>query len=64
VEDVLRAIERSHGTATTLLASRHHIPQRKVVRVLHDHMLYPFHVQHDQDLQPPLDCERRKSFCE
>jgi hypothetical protein len=53
VEDVLCATERSHGTATTLLASCHHISQRMAVRVLHDHMLYPIHVQHVQALQPP-----------
>jgi hypothetical protein len=46
------------------LARRHQIFQRTVVRVLHDQLLYPFHVQHVQALQTPLDYERRRAFCE
>jgi hypothetical protein len=54
-EDVLRAVKRSPGTSTRRLARRHQISQRTLVRVLHDQLLYPFHVQHVQALQPPLD---------
>jgi hypothetical protein len=65
VEDnVLRAVERSPGPCTRRLARRHQISQRTVVWVLHDQLLYPFHVQHAQALQPPLDNERRRAFCE
>jgi hypothetical protein len=46
------------------LDRRHQISQRTVVRVLHDQLLYPFHVQHVQDLQPPPDYEHRRAFCE
>jgi hypothetical protein len=35
-----------------------------VVRVLHALLFYPFHVQHFEILQPPLDYEHRKAFCE
>jgi hypothetical protein len=31
---------------------------------LHDQLLYPFHVQYVQALQPPLDYERRRAFRE
>jgi hypothetical protein len=64
VEDVLRAVERFPGTSTRRLAHRHQISQRTVVRVLHDQLLYPFHVQHVQALQPPLDYGCRRAFCE
>jgi hypothetical protein len=46
------------------LARRHQISKRTVVRVLHDQLLYPFHGQHVEALQPPLDYERRRAFCE
>jgi hypothetical protein len=35
-----------------------------VRRVLYDRLLYLFHVQHVQALQPLLDFERQKAFCE
>jgi hypothetical protein len=63
-EDVLRAVQRPAGASIRRLARRHQISQRTVVRVLHDQLLYPFHVQHVQALQPPLDCDRRRAFCE
>jgi hypothetical protein len=63
-EDILRAVERSPGTSTRRLARCHQISQRTVVRVLHDQLLCPFHVQHIQAQQPPLDYERREAFCE
>jgi hypothetical protein len=46
VENVLHVIERFPGTSTRRLARRHLIYQRMVVRVLHDQLLYPFHVHH------------------
>jgi hypothetical protein len=46
------------------LARRHQIFQQTMVRALHDQLLYPFHVQHVQALQPPVDYERRRAFCE
>jgi hypothetical protein len=51
------------GTSTRRLARRHHIFQRTVGRMLHDQLFYPFHVQHVQTLQPPLDYGRRRAFC-
>jgi hypothetical protein len=62
-EDALRAVEQSPGTSTRRLACRHYISQWTVVRVL-QRQIYPFHVQQVQSLQPPLDYERRRAFCE
>jgi hypothetical protein len=64
MEDVLRTIERSSGSCNWRLARPHHISQRTTVAVSHGQLLYPFHVQHVQALQPPLDCERRNAFSE
>jgi hypothetical protein len=51
--DGLCALEQSSSTRTRWMAHRH-ISQDMVVRVLHDHLFYPFPVQHVQVLRQPL----------
>jgi hypothetical protein len=46
VEDFLWAVEQSSGANTRRLARRQLISQRTVLRVLHDQLLHPIHVQH------------------
>jgi hypothetical protein len=62
-KDILHAVERSPGNSIKRLAHRH-IFQRTVVRMFYDQLLYLFHMQHVQALQPSPDYGRRKASCE
>jgi len=51
VDSILRSVERSPTTSTQRISTRMGVPHTKVWRTLHQHGLYPFHLQMVQCLE-------------
>lgn len=62
-EKILQAVECSPTTSSRRISMQLNIPKTRVLRTLHLHGLYPFHIQKVQHLQPG-DNAARLQFCE
>lgn len=62
VENILDLVEENRGTSSRRISAQLEIPQTRVIRTLHEHGLYPYHIQRVQHLQPG-DHARRVQFC-
>lgn len=62
-EAVLNAVEEDPGTSTRIIAGALNCTQKTVSRILHDHQLYPYHIQRVQALLP-RDFPQRINLCQ
>jgi hypothetical protein len=61
VENILHSAERSPTTSTRRISSRIGVPHTRVWRTLHQHDLYPFHLQKVQRLAEGAEARRLDS---
>jgi hypothetical protein len=61
-EDVLNAVDQSLGVSTRQLGLQRYVPHMTIWRLLQEHQLYPYHLQHVQALSP-AGVPARVTFC-
>lgn len=62
IENILDFVEEDATTSSRRVATQLAIPQKRVIKTLHEQGLYPYHVQKVQHLFPE-DYARRMEFC-
>lgn len=62
IESILDLVEDDATTSSRRIATQLVIPQKRVIKTLHEQGLHPYHVQRVQHLQPE-DYVRRMQFC-